>query len=926
MNVPRLSVRPALAGLLVFGLLGGPAATGVGTASRALAAGLPARSTGDVRPLGAQDRAGRAPALSTADTITVFHADLETLSSPGNEGGWTHADQSGIPTAWHIAPTVACQGNAFWCGLTDSSWTGDPDRNGYANNWRQTLMNYVDLTNANSPVKLSFKQTMNLEPDFDYGTVEALDLVEGWIPLATFTGAIPSGSAACDTFTVQIPDSIIAKSSTVYFRFVMTSDTQGSSADGLYPAAKGWAVDNVTVKAGLNDIRFFDDFESGPGTWTVSTFPAVGDFWHIASGSSISQQCITNTSKVWTPIGFISGSLVPRMNDVLVTPTVAVSNADQVFFSFDVFRVLPLGACYYYGFQFRTRKVGLPWSSWIDPTGLLYFGTEAEWLRQTVPLTGAGGADSLQVRLSVKDYADVFCDGVSASSGTAVYFDNLDVRVLGLAGPSLATSETSLFNDTFQTTAFFGNDNFNTPRGDSTVVSIGASRGLKSASLWTSLNGAAFVSSPLTAVGAGAPTLYYGDVAAGAYPRGTDLRYYFSATDSTDAVSTLPVDALTNGSYFRATILPAVFTPTTPCPTDSARVLYVNAYASPTATTAVDQSFAALGVRYDRYDVNGAAAGLGNSPGGGDPNALGAIWPATSATALSGYSVIVWDVGDRSAFTLSAQDQTLLQSWLALGGRNRGLLLAGDNLAYDLVVNGAGLANFLNCTIGTTYLRDIWETSPQDSLTPTLTGAAGTRIASEPFGLDGDCPGLNRFDGLAVAPCVGAQGRSWLLYPNGVLAATERTAPLGTGTDSARVIPLGFSLATMTNTVRRNLFLWRTVVEEMKTPYCTTPTGIEVSPAAVPAVPRLDPAMPNPFNPETVIGFSLPRAARATLRVYDVHGRLVRTLADGVFGPGDHRVRWDGTDGAGRAVGSGAYFARLTADGRSEARKVVLLR
>lgn len=928
MNRLRLASRPALAGLFVLGLGIGPAGPAAGsTPSAALgSSGLPARSLGLVAPISGSRPPLRAVSLSTADTVTVYHADLEGFSSPDSEGGWTHVDQSGIPTAWHIAPTVSCQGNSFWCGITDSSWTGDPDRNGYDNGWRQILSNYADLTNASSPYKLSFRHTMDLEAGYDYGFVEVLDLDDGWIPLATFTGTIPSsGSAKCDSFTVQIPDSIVAKSPTLNFRFVMTTDVQGSSADGLYPSAKGWSIDNVTVKAGLNDIRFFDDMEAGQGTWTVSSFPPVGDFWHIASGSATQQQCATNTSKVFTPVGVISGALIPRMNDQLLSPKIALSAPDQVFFSFDVYRNLSLNACYYYGVQFRSKMPGLAWSNWIDPTGLLYFGNETEWLRQTVPLTGAGGAESLQVRVAVKDYADLFCDGVSTSTGTALYLDNLDIRVLGQSGPALASSETSLFNDTFQTSAFFGNDNFNTARGDSAVISIGASQGIKTALLNYSLNGAPFVATPLTPVGSAAPTLYYGDVPAGSYPRGTELRYYFSATDSTDALSTLPPDALSNADYYRATVLPAIFTPTTYCATDSARVLYVNAYSAPDIPSGVDQSFAALGVRYDRYDVNGAAAGLGNTPGGGDPNATGPIWPATSATALAGYSVIVWDVGDRSSFTLSAQDQTLLQSWLALGGRNRGLVLAGDNLAYDLAANGAG-PTFLNCVAGASYLSDIWETAPQDSLTPTLVGSAGTRIASEPFGLSGDCPGLNRFDALSLAPCVGAQGRAWLKYPNGLLAGTERLAPLGTGTDTLRVVHLGFSLGTMTSAVRRNLLLWRTVVEEMETPYCTVPTGIEATAPSAPAAPRLEAAVPNPFNPETSIGFSLPRVARVTLRVYDVRGALVRTLADGLYGPGEHRVRWDGRDGAGRAVGSAAYFVQFNAEGRSEARKVVLLR
>ena len=81
---------------------------------------------------------------------------------------------------------------------------------------------------------------------------------------------------------------------------------------------------------------------------------------------------------------------------------------------------------------------------------------------------------------------------------------------------------------------------------------------------------------------------------------------------------------------------------------------------------------------------------------------------------------------------------------------------------------------------------------------------------------------------------------------------------------------------------------------------------------------------PNPFNPATEIAFSMPRTGHATLEVVDVRGHLVRTLRDGTLAAGDHAVAWDGTDGAGRTVASGVYFARLRAEGTSMTHKMVL--
>ncbi|HEY6571877.1 MAG TPA: FlgD immunoglobulin-like domain containing protein, partial [Candidatus Eisenbacteria bacterium] len=314
---------------------------------------------------------------------------------------------------------------------------------------------------------------------------------------------------------------------------------------------------------------------------------------------------------------------------------------------------------------------------------------------------------------------------------------------------------------------------------------------------------------------------------------------------------------------------------------------------------------------------------------GGDPLDPTRIWPATPLAAISGYSTIVWDVGERSNVTLSAEDQALLQSWAALGGRNRNLLLAGDNLVFDLAVNGRGIANFLSCTAGVTYVRDAWEGAPQDTLRPILVGAPGTTLSPDPFPLNGDCPGLNRFDALTPSLCGGGTGRNWVLYPNQLGAVIERRAALGApGGDSARSVTAGFTFAAMSSAAQRNLFLWRTLHQEFEEPYCSIPTAVLPTPeaAAPAALARLLGAAPNPFNPHTKIRFELARGARVRLSIFDVTGARVRVLLDAPRPAGHHEIGWDGRDDRGREVVTGMYFCRLEAEGASQTRKLTLLR
>ena len=83
---------------------------------------------------------------------------------------------------------------------------------------------------------------------------------------------------------------------------------------------------------------------------------------------------------------------------------------------------------------------------------------------------------------------------------------------------------------------------------------------------------------------------------------------------------------------------------------------------------------------------------------------------------------------------------------------------------------------------------------------------------------------------------------------------------------------------------------------------------------------------PNPFNPQTKITYDLAREGRVQLEVYDVQGRLVRTLVSGGRAAGRHIETWNGTDDDNGRVASGVYLARLTADRVTGMMKMVLLK
>ena len=89
---------------------------------------------------------------------------------------------------------------------------------------------------------------------------------------------------------------------------------------------------------------------------------------------------------------------------------------------------------------------------------------------------------------------------------------------------------------------------------------------------------------------------------------------------------------------------------------------------------------------------------------------------------------------------------------------------------------------------------------------------------------------------------------------------------------------------------------------------------------------RLENNFPNPFNPVTTIEFSISRDSHVDLCIYDVSGRLVKTLIDGFKKMDNYSIKWNGRDNRGRSVASGVYFYRLKTENFTKSRKMVLLR
>ncbi len=110
------------------------------------------------------------------------------------------------------------------------------------------------------------------------------------------------------------------------------------------------------------------------------------------------------------------------------------------------------------------------------------------------------------------------------------------------------------------------------------------------------------------------------------------------------------------------------------------------------------------------------------------------------------------------------------------------------------------------------------------------------------------------------------------------------------------------------------------------------PSGVEEKPTGNPWVTRrvegveLARSRPNPVMNGAELAFQLERSGEASLRVYDLSGKLVRTLVNGSLPAGSHSAKWDTRDHSGNRVPSGVYFYRLESGGLTTTKELVVAR
>jgi hypothetical protein len=315
------------------------------------------------------------PAVSeTTIRHQVFFDDMEG----GTPGAWSTIDfRQGMPNAWHLAAgPQSCVGNAWWCGQS-----GLPYGDGYGNNWVQLLTTNVPITlNGTSNNKLTFKYRCRTEYGFDWGWVMIKGASAGakWDTLASYSGDF---GASCVNASLDIPDSFTTVAQPVTLRFLFGSDLTVSTADSA-GAYTGFSIDDVKITAQGNNVRFFDDMETGSSKW-LATAPDPGPLWHLenAPGTSVPATCFFLSSYVWVPFLGSGFGLVPDFTDAMLTspsmdlegvfspnnPTTALR------LQFDNWVNLPFDNAVYWSLWIQGSNDRVTWTPWRNALAPLVF-------------------------------------------------------------------------------------------------------------------------------------------------------------------------------------------------------------------------------------------------------------------------------------------------------------------------------------------------------------------------------------------------------------------------------------------------------------------------------------------------------------------------------------------------------------------------
>jgi hypothetical protein len=620
------------------------------------------------------------------------------------------------------------------------------------------------------------------------------------------------------------------------------------------------------------------------------------------------------------------------------------------------------------------------WSGWQDRNFVYYGGPDCHRSLNVVSDLLEPGRKYVQVALGVYELGWIW--GFVGTDGTpAPYYDDVRFCAYAFPGPAISTREIDIAQDNFpaigtidtenpcqnsirfdmaRTIALPSDNPCNLP-GDSIVFDIVAVRTGTSlvfpprmfykldpnpvfnACRTSGLPNDGSVPGRYTYhnVGSLFPDRYNFDLPdSGFFFPGDVIHWYLQAEDDLGGISRLPGDT-TGFSLFPGDIgyvmmrypssyivrgLPSLRTLT---PGDQPALIWWNDFADRGLENEWYHALWSMGYSegfdFDTYYTNGPSSGVGNGLGG-----------RATATQLAGYDMILYSSGDLGIYTLSngdcendpGPDVSVLENWLLQGGKC--LLLSGNDLIGDLNASGAANLAFENTWIQVAYVGDDVRSlipdaaavaaSPAPNQNPIFYDAAQWVVYSS-------CNPIMRRPDAIQAEGNAQRIAEWLDPSCSQGGSPLAAAVLTQHANGVNVITLPYDLGWVIEDAQCGGYLLQPPsayhVRMLIINDVAHSCGFGTSPIAVPVAPRAPEfsvaVHPSPFNPKTRIAYVLPAAGRLAVKIYDLRGRLVKTLLDGEVAQSGSAIWW-GEDDHGATVASGVYV--VVASCGSEVRRV----
>jgi hypothetical protein len=886
------------------------------------------------------------------ETLWIFDADFEDLT--GDNAGWTSEDRSGtlaIENYWH-KDTIRINGfehlgdSTWWCGKYDPCWR---QPRGYGNDWYQVLSRefpeVATITEPGDVLTLEYDQRIAMEKNYDYGYTDvSSDGGETWTTVWVvenpgFAGT-PGRSQDWDSTNPMAPGHLAIDLSDyagqeISIRFRFESDGAYSSQDQYNNPPDNscldgaWQLDNIELWAETPEpiTIFLDDCESpGDNGWWHEDTPAHGQtgvtFWRGLYGTDIWTNrpftCDDRQGWMYAAVDPQTSRMVDNENAWLLSPQIDIEGAAKLVGQFDLWVDMPRTSEDLFCVALSSSDddcVEAPhgfvdyWTSW-------WYGGPF-WGNWTDDWSMFAGNSRLMIRWAA--YNDEPPTPPDVHYG-GIFLNRQRVGIpTGDEGTVWDYGAWDRFYDIFQeelTGGLMDSARVNARNDDDIVsVTLVADNGLTQTSYSCRREhpeGNYWIVPP--------PEVEM-------IP-GVEVHYYFEGVDGVGEVSVLPKGA--PDVAFEFSILPIKGSVSDPC------ILLVDKHGradpgeqrdwSTMSENYYTEALDILGFEYDVFDVN-VPSGSIFSDG-----------PDTSG--MKYYDTQIWFTNEFDAYTIRRRDQRNLINWLsqASAGFERNLLLTGNDIGKELVEADKETLGFYGDWMAVEYLGNTIGDATVDSM-PVLRDYAGgfdfMTYDDRQCVLRGGCPSLNYFD--VIQPTPGISGAEVVAEYVKVDMTTRPAGVAYTDTSGYQAVTLGFGIEFMSDMLLPNGYfasgasdrvdLMANIMEYFEQTPTGPATGTEGGEVLVT---RLGPARPNPFNPRTTFEYSLAGRSHVTIRVFDLTGRVVKTIVAGERGPGEHVAVWDGTTDAGDCAASGVYFVRMevaeSSGAFTAARKLVLLK